>query len=71
MRYRGLGNGLVNMIGTALRQFVVFVPLAYLLARFRGIDDVWFSIWAAEIAAVCYVVWSSRMEFQKKVEPLL
>lgn len=67
----GLGNGLVNMVGTALRQFIVFVPLAYLLARFSGIDYVWFSIWAAELAAVCYAVWSSRREFQKKVEPLL
>nr|WP_326185285.1 hypothetical protein [uncultured Oscillibacter sp.] len=34
----GLGNGLVNMVSTPLRQFVVFVPLAYLLARFSGIS---------------------------------
>lgn len=67
----GLGNGLVNMVSTALRQFIVFVPLAYLLARFSGISHVWFSIWAAELAAVCYAVWSSRREFRKKVDPLL
>ncbi|MGN0994824.1 MAG: MATE family efflux transporter [Butyricicoccus sp.] len=67
----GLGNGVVNMIGTALRQFVIFVPLAYLLARFCGISYVWFSIWAAELIAVCYVIGSTRREFQKKVLPLL
>lgn len=67
----GLGNGLINMIGTALRQFIIFVPLAYLFARLGGISYVWFSIWIAELIAVCYVVWSSYREFRKKVTPLI
>lgn len=63
----GLGNGFVNMIGTALRQFFVLVPLAYFIARFAGITYVWYSIWAAEAVAVCYAVWSTRLELKKKV----
>lgn len=67
----GLGNGLINMVGTALRQFIIFVPLAFLLAKQRGIPYTWYSIWISESVAVCYVVWSSYREFKKKVNPLI
>lgn len=67
----GLGNGLINMIGTALRQLIVFVPLAYLFAKLGGISCVWFSVWIAELAAVCYAAWSSSREFRRKVRPLI
>lgn len=67
----GLGNGMVNMIGTALRQLVILTPTAYLLTKQSGIFHVWYSIWAAELVAVCYVIWSSCREFKKKVSPLL
>ena len=49
----GLGNGMVNMIGGALRQLVVLVPCAYLLARVGqrvGNDNlVWLSYPIAEV----------------------
>ena len=67
----GLGNGMINMIGTALRQFIVFVPLAFLLAKWSGISYIWYSIWVAELVAVCYVIWSSYREFKTKVNPLI
>lgn len=55
----GLGNGMVNMFGTALRQLIIFVPLAYLFASCFGIEKVWYSMWISEIAAVIYAVWAS------------
>ena len=67
----GLGNGLINMTGTALRQLIVFVPLAYLFAKLGGISCVWFSVWIEELAAVCYAAWSSSREFRRKVRPLI
>lgn len=66
----GLGNGLVNMMGTALRQFILFIPLAYLIAKFGGITYVWYSVWFAEFAAVCLVAWTARRELKKKVNSL-
>lgn len=39
----GLGNGVVNMIGGALRQLVVLVPCLWLLIRFFGVDYAWFA----------------------------
>ena len=50
----GLGNGLINMTGTALRQFVLLVPAVYLLARYAGIPNIWYAFWLSELAAVLY-----------------
>lgn len=66
----GLGNGLINMIGTALRQFIIFVPLAYLLAKYQGITRVWYSVWISETVAVCYSILSSWHEFRKKLKAI-
>jgi putative MATE family efflux protein len=63
----GLGNGLVNLIGTALRQLVVFVPLAHLLASRLGVDTVWYAVAAAELVAVCYAVLASRRILRRKL----
>jgi putative MATE family efflux protein len=56
----GLGNGVVNMMGTALRQLLIFVPLAYVFASQFGIDKVWYSIWISETLAVIYAILASR-----------
>ena len=52
----GLGNGMVNMIGTVLRQLVLFVPLCWLFARFFGIEKAWYAMWIAEAAAAAYAI---------------
>lgn len=67
----GLGNGVINMLGTAIRQFILLIPLAYLFARLGGVDRIWYSIWISELAAVLYSVFSFRRQFRKKVYPLL
>ncbi len=56
----GLGRGSVNMIGTALRQFVVLVPCAYLFAQLSGMGMVWYSFWLAEGIAFVYAVVHTR-----------
>ncbi len=56
----GLGNGMVNMFGTALRQLIVLVPCAWILAQFAGIDLVWYSLWASELIAFAYAALHSR-----------
>lgn len=62
----GLGTGMVNMLGTALRQLIIFVPLAYLFASYLGIGRVWYSMWFSELAAVVYAVLASRNVMRKK-----
>lgn len=66
----GLGNGLVNMVGTALRQFIPIVPLAYLFGRLGGVGAVWYSLWVSEVLAVVFSALCTRREFRRKVVPL-
>lgn len=66
----GLGNGVINMLGTALRQFILLVPLVWLLARGGQIGAVWYAVWVAELAAVTYAILSTRRELRRKVAPL-
>lgn len=62
----GLGNGIVNMVGTALRQLILFVPLVYLAASRFGVNQVWYAMWVSEIIAVIYAVCAARNVLRKK-----
>ncbi|MCC8358085.1 MAG: MATE family efflux transporter, partial [Oscillospiraceae bacterium] len=67
----GLGNGVVNMAGGALRQLVPLLPLAWLFTANLGIGCTWYAFWVSEAAAVVYSLLSVRHEMKKKVTPLL
>ncbi len=56
----GLGNGMINMLGTAIRQFIVLIPCAYILAQNGGIGSVWYALWISEIGACVYAVFHAR-----------
>lgn len=66
----GLGNGVINMVGTALRQLILLVPAIYLFTANNGIQSAWFAMWISEGIAVVYCILSTRKEFQKKVDIL-
>lgn len=66
----GLGNGMVNMAGTALRQFIPMVPLAFLFGRLGGVERIWYAMWVSELLAVLLTILCTRREFQRKVTPL-
>lgn len=50
----GLGNGMVNMVGTAIRQLIILLPFVWLISRFGEIDHVWYAFWISEITAALY-----------------
>lgn len=50
----GLGNGMVNMVGTAIRQLILLLPCVWLISRFWGIGAVWYAFWISEVAAALY-----------------
>ena len=52
----GLGDGMTNMTGSILRQFMPLIPCAYLLAKTGGIGPVWFAVWIAETTALIFSV---------------
>ncbi len=63
----GLGNGMINLLCTAVRQLVVFVPLAYLIARHLGVFAVWYAVWVSEALAFALAVALFRREARKKL----
>jgi putative MATE family efflux protein len=62
----GLGNGMVNMLGTALRQLILFVPLAHLFAACFGVERVWFAMWLSESIAMLYAVLASGAVLRRR-----
>ncbi|MCD8119663.1 MAG: MATE family efflux transporter [Lachnospiraceae bacterium] len=65
----GLGNGVVNMLGTALRQFILLVPGIWLLSGQFGVDYAWYAFWISELCAMAYAIWAS-VRHMKKTEIL-
>ncbi len=56
--FQAFGEGFVSLSVSAVRQLVVILPVAYLLARFVGHTSVW---WAFPIAEVCSLTMSSLL----------
>lgn len=58
----GLGNGLISMLGTGVRQFIPLIPLAFLFGRLGGIGSIWYAMWVSEgLAALCTILASRRL----------
>lgn len=50
----GLGNGIVNMTGAAIRQFLLLIPCLWILIKTVGITHCWYAFWIAETVACIY-----------------
>ena len=63
----GLGNGVVNMIGAALRQLVVLVPC---LAPYlhHGHRQGMVCVLVSEVVACAYSLWATKKELRNKVK---
>ena len=63
----GLGNGLINMFGNAIRQLILLVPTLWILIKTVGLSNCWYAFWIAEIAA-CIYSWHAAKNCLKKVQ---
>ena len=61
----GMGNGMVNMLSTAIRQCVVLVPLAWLLGRIGGVGAMWYAFWVSEACALAFALWQLRRQMAR------
>ena len=50
--FQAFGQGFLNLSVSALRQLVIILPVAYLLARFAGLGFVWCSFPIAEVCSL-------------------
>ena len=66
----GLANGVVNMLGTGIRQVILLLPCFALLLHTVGLPGAWFAMWIAEGAAMLYMLWAMKREMRVKVDPI-
>ena len=66
----GLGNGVISMLGTTLRQFLLLIPAVWLLAQLAGIDRIWFAFWFSEAGALLVTALLFVRTYKKKLAGL-
>ena len=62
----GLGNGMINLTGTGIRQVFLLLPCFLLMNRLWGLPAAWCAMWIAEAAAVLAVTVLFRREIRRK-----
>jgi Na+-driven multidrug efflux pump len=60
-----MGNGLVHMTATALRQVILLIPLVTLFAVLGGTQTMWFAFWIAELCAFAFALSQFRRQWKK------
>ena len=66
----GLGNGVINMLGTAIRQFIVLIPAVLIIANTAGISRIWYAFWISESAALICTVLMFTHTYKKKLREI-
>lgn len=62
----GLGDGLINMLGTAIRQLILLVPMLWLFSKLFGISHAWYAFWISEGVAALYAALASQRGLKKR-----
>ena len=68
--FQALGNGVMSMIVSLVRQLIVLLPVAYLLSKSGNLNMVWWAYPIAEITSVCLSVIGFKYVYKKEVLPL-
>lgn len=62
----GLGNGFINMLSSAIRQFILLIPCLWIFIKTMGISHGWYAFWVAEVIA-CIYSYSTSHQLLKKL----
>ena len=68
--FQALGNGVYSLAVSVARQLVVIIPVAFLFAKFFGLNMVWWAYPIAEIASVAGCTFFLRRIIKQKIEVL-
>lgn len=68
--FQALGHGFLSMFVSIVRQLVVLLPAAYILAQFGNIDTVWWSYNIAEVFSVLLSLIFFKYLYNKTIKPL-
>ncbi|MFA7196093.1 MAG: MATE family efflux transporter [Anaerovoracaceae bacterium] len=68
--FQATGHGIYALISSILRQLILLLPLAYILAYTLGLDTVWWSYVIADVAATCVSLYLLRRLWKKEIQTL-
>ena len=68
--FQALGNGVYSLVMSFARQIIVILPVAFLFAKFFGLDAVWYSYPIAEIVSVVICIFMLKRILKLKVKNL-
>ncbi len=68
--FQALGHGVLSMMSSIIRQLVVLIPAAWLLARTGEIRAVWFAFPIAEFVALIVCTFFFVRIYRKVIKPL-
>lgn len=68
--FQALGHGVSSLIMSVVRQLVVLLPSAFLLARLGGLNAVWWSFPIAEFASLIIAVYFLRKTYINEIKPM-
>lgn len=68
--FQALGNGVLSLIVSLVRQLVVLLPVAFLLSLTGTLDLVWWAFPIAEVMSVILCICFHRYTYRKEIQPL-
>ena len=68
--FQALGHGLKSLWVSLVRQLIVLLPAAFILAGAFGLDAVWFAFPIAEIASLVLSTIFIRNIFKVEIKPM-
>ncbi len=68
--FQALGNGVLSMMISFIRQLLVLLPAAWLLARSGNVNLIWWAFPIAELAAFSLCVFFLLRTYRKVIKPL-
>ena len=68
--FQATGFGIASMMVSIIRQLIVLLPCAYILAEIMGISGVWLSFTVAEVFGLTFAVIFFIYVYKRKIRPL-
>lgn len=68
--FQAIGNGMLSMIVSLIRQMVILLPAAYLLSLSGNVNNIWFSFPIAEVFSVLLCSIFMKHIYDKVIKPL-
>lgn len=66
--FQALGNGMLSLMCSALRQLILLLPFAYLFSLLGDVNKVWWAYPVAELGALIFVVYFMNTYVMQKIE---